>query len=460
MRSPGAVLVVDDEAGVRQSVVDILEQVNIDAKQAADGAAALQLLNQRPFDVVLTDLVMPGMTGMELLEKIHQQWEDVPVIMMTAHGTVPLAVEAIKNGAFDFLQKGAFERDGLLRTVRKALDAAAAAKRPPNTLAALPEGGPFGESPKMVEVKQRLAKVAPTNASVLLLGENGTGKEVAARWIRELSPRKSAPFIAVNCAAIPENLFEDELFGHVKGAFTGADTDKPGRFEVADKGTLFLDEVGELPLSVQSKLLRVLQEREVERVGSTNKPIKVDVRVISATNRDIHKMVADGTFREDLLPRLCVVDVTMPPLRERGADITALAQRFAGELAKANNRPKFRFMPDALNLLLAQPWPGNVRELHNFVERMVVLAGNDDVGAADVQSELSQSGGGRSAAPMMPAVGGALQSGVQQAERDMIIASIKHCRGNKTLAAKMLQVSRRTLYNKIAELKITDDELR
>ncbi|MFT3838614.1 MAG: sigma-54 dependent transcriptional regulator [Myxococcaceae bacterium] len=457
MASLGTVLVVDDEPRLRQAVVDILGQVTIDALQAGDATEALKLLRTRPVDVVLTDLRMPGqMDGMELLKQVHTEWEDVPIIMMTAHGTVSLAVDAMKNGAFDFLEKG-FERDGLLHTVRKALDVANAAKRPPNTLPAPPDGGPFGESPKMVEVKQRLAKVAPTTASVLLLGENGTGKEVAARWLHQLSPRKSASFIAVNCAAIPENLFEGELFGHMKGAFTGADSDKPGRFEVADKGTLFLDEVGELPLSVQAKLLRALQEREIERLGST-KPIKVDVRVISATNRDLNEMVEKGTFRKDLLPRLCVVDVVMPPLRERGPDITALARRFAQDLAATNNRPKFRFLPDALELLQAQPWPGNVRELHNFVERMVVLAPADDVNATEVQKELSTGTVGSKGQAVAGAVGGALQSGVQQTEREMIVAAIKHCRGNKTLAAKMLQISRRTLYNKLAELGIRDDE--
>jgi len=295
-----------------------------------------------------------------------------------------------------------------------------------------------------------LSRVAPQTATVLLRGENGTGKEVAARWVHELSPRKAGPFVAIHCAALPDTLLESELFGYEKGAFTGANGRKAGRVELADKGTLFLDEIGDVPMLTQVKLLRLIQEREFERLGG-GPPVKIDVRIIAATHRPLEDMVRENKFREDLYFRLNVVPIVMPPLRDRGGDVAALAQRFATAMGKANSRPGFRLGASALATLTAQRWPGNVRELQNFVERLAVLAPNDEVSGEDVERELAR-GSLSTAAPEVATSD--LGTRRALAEKDALIEALKRSNNNRTLAARILGISRRTLYNKLAELGI------
>ncbi len=440
--SLGTVLVVDDDEAVRMPMVAQLGQAKVEALEATDGVKALEVLASHPVDVVVTDLRMPGMDGMQLLERIARDWPEVPVIMITAHGTVEAAVEAMKKGAADFLLKNG-DRDELFFVVRKALEKA---RRSTQATAPVSQGGLWGDSPAMAEVRATLAKVAPQTATVLLRGENGTGKEVAARWVHQQSPRKAGPFVPIHCAALPDTLIESELFGYEKGAFTGAVARKPGRVELANGGTLFLDEIGDVPKQTQVKLLRLIQEKKIERLGGTGQPIDVDVRIIAATHRPLEEMVKQGEFREDLFFRLSVVPVVMPPLRDRAGDVAVLAQRFAETLGKANNRPGFRLGPEALALLAAQKWPGNVRELQNFVERLVVMAETDAVGAADVQRELGRGNLGQAAAP----VGSDLESRRAQVEKEALVEALQRSNNNRTLAARILGVSRRTLYNMLA----------
>ena len=450
-----AVLVVDDDEAIGKVLVALLRQRGLDAAHVASAEEALAALETRPYDVVLSDIRMPGMDGMDLLDRVSGHFPGLPMILLTAHGSVALAVSAMKRGAADFVQKP-FDKDEIGFVVEKALASSRRVRAgvPPPPVG--PDRSFVGESPAVKDVFATIRKVAPTNATVLVRGETGTGKELVARALHETSPRKGEAFVSVHCAALPETLLESELFGHERGAFTGAAQRKPGRIELAHKGTLFLDEIGEVPRSVQVKLLRVIQERELERVGGTQ-TIRVDVRIIAATHRDLEAMVAAGEFREDLFYRLAVVPITIPPLRERGAqDVARLARHFVADFAKNNAQPVLRVDDDAVARLAEQAWPGNVRQLQNFIERLVVLAEGDAIRLADVERELTRVPGvavkARAEASAEPDTGGrSLDTQRRETEREALMKALAHAGNNRTRAARLLEVSRRTLYNKLKE---------
>ena len=441
MTRRASVLTVDDDAAMGKVLGALLAQGGLEPHHVREGTEALAALESRPFDLVVTDLRMPGMDGMALLAQLVARWPDVPVIMLTAHGTVPLAVEAMRAGAADFVLKP-FDREELLFVIRKVLAGAErhadAVPAPATTTHEL-----IGESAAMREVHTLIARVAPGVATVLVLGESGTGKELVARALHDGSARRSKPFVKLNCGSLPDALLESELFGYEKGAFTGAVTRKPGRVELAHEGTLFLDEIGDITPHMQVKLLRVLQEREIERLGGTT-TIKVDVRFIAATHRDLAKMVESGQFREDLYYRLNVVPLHLPPLRSRPEDIEPLALRFAAMHAKSNGK-RIELGASAIALLAREPWPGNVRQLQNFVERLVVLSDGPTIEARDIQREL---------APRPGAVtekSATLDTARRETEKETIRNALARAAGNRTVAARILGVSRRALYYKLEE---------
>lgn len=368
-------LVVDDEPSIRRILQVAFDKAGYNTFIAEDAHMALKMAAQENIQLVLTDVTMPGMNGYELLRELRGNKPNLPVVIMTAYGTIPQAVQAIRDGAFEYVTKP-FDLDALKRIVANALADTTPAKKskPSGASAKLSDEEPFlAFSPQMKEVAGLVRQVADTRATVMIGGESGSGKEIVARALHKLSGRAKKPFVAVSCAAIPESLMEAELFGHEKGAFTGAQAAKVGRFEAAHNGTLFLDEIGEVPMSIQVKLLRVLQEREFERLGAS-KPTKVDVRLITATNRNLNEMVEAGTFRLDLLYRLQVVEIVVPPLRERPEDILPLARLFLGRFAEDNGQEPLSIDEVAEQRLLAYRWPGNVRELENTMERATVLA--------------------------------------------------------------------------------------
>jgi two-component system response regulator AtoC len=430
------VLVVDDDPAVAQVLLLLLRQGGFEAQHAETGEVALARLAREPVDVVLSDVRMPGMDGLALLREVRRRWPDVPVVMLTAHGTVAVAVEAMKAGAADFILKP-FDREEVLYALKKAV-----AARPRAESAT---GGLVGGSPAMRATLERLGKAAQGASTVLIRGESGTGKELAARHLHDLGPRKAGPFVAVHCAALPEALLESELFGYEKGAFTGATQRKPGRIELAGGGTLFLDEIGDVPLAVQVKLLRVIQERRFERLGGVQS-VTVDVRFVAATHRDLEAMVAAGQFREDLLFRLNVVPVRLPSLRERPEDIEPLARAFCARFTESDGRPPIELTPGAIEALAAFSWPGNVRQLHNVLERLIVLADGPTLDGAEVARELGE--GAR-------VTGATLDGKRRDAERGALLDALRRCGDNRTLAARVLGVSRRTLYNKLREHGLT-----
>lgn len=375
------ILIIDDEAPIRRVLRDILENENYQVDDASTGMDALQLIKDHDFDAVFCDIKMPEMDGIETLEAIRKE-SDVPVIMLSGHGTIETAVEAIKKGAFDFIPKPP-DLNRLLITLRNALDKKnLATENKVLKKAVRLQSQMIGESAPMMEVKDMIEKVAPTNARVLITGENGTGKELVARQLHELSPRCKGPFIEVNCAAIPSELIESQLFGHEKGAFTSAIKQRKGDFELADSGTLFLDEIGDMSLSAQAKVLRALQENKIVRVGG-EKEIPVNVRILAATNKNLKEEIEKGNFREDLYHRLSVIVIQVPPLRERKDDIPLLVENFVERIAQDMGKAAPEFEPEAIEALQHYQWTGNIRELHNIVERLVILCGDtitkDDV---------------------------------------------------------------------------------
>jgi two-component system, NtrC family, response regulator AtoC len=436
------ILIVDDEAGIREFLADALADDGHDTVSAADGMQALQQLHERAFDLMITDLRMPGaLDGVDLLRKAKADLPELEVIVLTAHGTVESAVDAMKLGAFDFLQKPLSGPAELRMLVSRALERrrllslhdAVARQDPP-----LPPLS-YGD-PAMVPALRGIDKVAPTNATVLLLGESGTGKEVAARTIHRRSRRAAGPFVALNCAAISENLMESEIFGHEKGAFTGATAARRGRLELADGGTMFLDEIAELKPELQAKLLRVLQERRFERVGGT-RTMEVDVRWIAATNRDLLAMTRSGAFREDLYHRLAVFPIELPPLRHRPRDIAPLAETLLARIGADLGRPPLRLDADALQRIQAAPWTGNVRELANTLERAAILADGDVIRGSDLQLTAHDR------PEQQPLT-------MTELERDAIQRTLAEVGGNRRLAAERLGIGVRTLYEKLKRYDI------
>jgi two-component system response regulator FlrC len=432
-------LVVDDEEDIRSFIAEALEGEDLQVTRARDGQEAAELSLRQSFHLVITDLTMPRMDGMTLVRKLRVETPETEVIVLTAHGTVATAVEAMKLGAFDYLQKPLSGPDELRLLVRRALETRALREESDRNRRARPSAaGLVAADPQMLAVIEQIRKVAATNASVLLLGESGTGKEVAARAVHEGSPRRAGPFVAVNCAAITESLLESEIFGHEKGAFTGATEARRGRFELADGGTLFLDEVAELAPGLQSKLLRVLEERRFERVGGS-RVISVDVRLIAATNRDLTAEMAAGRFRTDLYHRLAVFPVRLPPLRERKRDVVPLAEHLLLRIGEDLGRRGLSLSSAAKAALLTRDWPGNVRELRNVLERAAILAEGTELSGEHLGAPV--------ATPAAPASGGSLRD----SERAAIAAALAATGGHRKQAAERLGIGERTLYDKIKE---------
>lgn len=368
------ILIIDDERSIRNALKDVLEFEGYVIELAEDGLKGLEMIKSTKYDMIFCDIKMPQMDGVEVLSKIKEEVPDQTVVMISGHGTVDTAVECIKKGAFDFIEKP-LDLNRLLVCVRNGLDHKSLVQETKVLKKKVAQKMKMvGESPAMLHLRDVISRVAPTDARVLITGENGTGKEVVARTLFEMSNRSSAPYVEVNCAAIPSELIESELFGHEKGAFTSAIKQRIGKFEQADGGTIFLDEVGDMSLSAQTKVLRVLQEKELTRVGS-DKSIKVDVRVFAATNKDLKKEIENGNFREDLYHRLSVIPIHVPPLRERLEDIPLLVDHFCKMICEEQGIPVKEFEPDAVDALKQFSWSGNIRELRNVVERVIILCG-------------------------------------------------------------------------------------
>jgi len=443
------ILVVDDDAGHRGMLLTLLADWGYRLEGAQDGETAVALCRSQLFDIVLMDVRMTGISGLEALQEIKVRQPDLPIVIMTAHSDVKTAVESIKSGAYDYLTKP-LDFDDLRLALARALDHAALRhenKALQETLAAsLDTGGMICRSPAMQEVMRSLTAIAPSEATVLITGESGTGKELIAKAIHNNSPRRKGPFVAVNCAALTESLLESELFGHERGAFTGAEGRRKGRFQSADKGTIFLDEIGEISAAMQSRLLRVLQEREIQPVGS-DQTIKIDVRILGATHRDLARDVEQGRFRRDLFYRLNVVALHLPPLRERPEDIPLLAGYFLQKFAQKNRKQVKSFTPAAMRQLHAHSWPGNVRELENAVERAVVLLAGEYVEERDLPPALAPGQAERAASDGIPA-GITLEA----MERRTIMAALETANGNKSEAARRLGITRKTLHAKLRKM--------
>lgn len=441
------ILIVDDDASHRTMLNAVLTSAGYRIQEADDGDTACSLVEKNFFDLVLMDLRMKRMDGDVAQRKMARINPDIPVIIMTAYGSVRSAVEALKSGAENYLTKP-IDIDELKILVRKTLRLHKLEAENISLKEQLGKkfdlGNIIGSSPAMGELMETLALVAPSEATVLIQGESGTGKELVANAIHLNSPRKTKPFIKVNCAALPETLLENELFGHVKGAFTGATGPQKGRFQLADQGTLFLDEIAEMTFATQAKILRVLQEREFEPVGGT-RSVRVDTRIISATNRNLEEEIASDRFREDLYYRLNVVTITVPPLRDRLSDIPLLADHFLKHYAAKNRRAFKGFQPRAMDLLMRYAWPGNVRELENVIERAVIMAMGERIGPAHFPSAIdAQDSSKTNQSPILPS-GRSLKA----VEKDMILKTLDDMAGNRTQAAKILGISRRTLQLKL-----------
>jgi nitrogen regulation protein NR(I) len=472
------ILIADDEPNMRRVLTAQLERDGYDVQSVEDGEKAKDALEEHHFDVIISDLRMPKIDGMTLLKHIAQTHPNLPVIMITAHGTVDTAVEALKLGAYDFVTKP-FDKNELRNVVAKAARTAELSDR--DVVLDADERGRYdiiGQSPGMKKVYSVIEKVADTPSTVLITGESGTGKELIARALHENSSRKDKPFIRVNCAAIPQELIESELFGYEKGAFTGAVTSKPGRFELANEGTLFLDEIGEIGVNMQVKLLRALQEQEFERVGGI-KTISVDVRLVTATNRDLAADITEGRFREDLYYRLNVVHLHLPPLRERTEDVPLLIEHFLGRFNERLNKDVRTVSEEALAKLRAYPWRGNIRELENVVERCVLFADGEQIETDDLPPEV-QSGTQTITRPKrrsseaeetLPGIGDQVpptQEGVglketvremtSKIERELIVRALEQTGSNVTRTARLLKISRKSLQTKMKELGLREEK--
>jgi DNA-binding NtrC family response regulator len=441
------ILVVEDEEKLRRVIELQLASAGFEVDQAGSAEEGLRLADRA--DLILTDLRLPGMDGLELIRAIRRQNASTPIIVITAFGTVESAVEAMKAGAFDFLPKP-FSMDHLMAVVHKALEVRLLRdenrKLREEVVRRYSFDNIIGRSPAMQEIFATIERVAPTRATVLIAGESGTGKDLIARAIHYHSPRRDRPFVKINCTAIPENLMESELFGYEKGAFTGAVTSKPGRFELADTGTVFLDEIGDVPPNIQVKLLRVLQEREFERLGS-NRTRQIDVRVIAATNADLRAALEHGAFREDLYYRLNVVPINVPPLRERKEDIPALVEHFIRKYAAEFSSPVKGISEEALEVLRRYHWPGNVRELENVIERSLVLCSGEILEAADIKLDIASRNSRSSDEPLLPP-----GMTLEEHERELIRKALEKAKGNKSQAARLLGLSRNALRYRLSQM--------
>ena len=506
MSEHARILVADDELNLRRVLVAMLRRDGHDVVQATDGDEAIERLGQ-DIDVVITDLRMPKTDGMGVLRTANRTHPHVPVIMITAYGSVGQAVEAIKAGAFDYVEKP-FEQDAIRAIVRKAIGQAMANRSAPrstlypaaetqelpaddDTTVSRGRYGLVGDSAEMHSIFDIIGKVADTPSTVLITGESGTGKELVAKALHENSSRKDQPFIKINCAAIPKNLMESELFGYEKGAFTGATHSKPGRFELADGGTLFLDEIGEIPVEMQVKLLRAIQESEFERVGGL-KTLKVDVRLITATNRDLEQEIARGNFREDLYYRLNVVPLLVPPLRRRKGDIPLLVRHVIRKFNERLKKNVTGIADDALAALESHPWPGNIRELENVVERTILFGAGGRIERSELPDEMTGGGNGGAIPVVSPAHGSSphatgsggistdgpiddddditselsgdtslkdiVRAETSRVERELIVKALDETGGNVTQAAKLLKISRKSLQMKMKEFGLRDRE--
>jgi DNA-binding NtrC family response regulator len=459
------ILIIDDDESIRDLLGTFLKEQGFDVVTAVDGKAGLDVLRQERFDLFLVDLIMPVMGGLDLLKEVSNLKIDIPSIVITAFATVNTAVEAIKLGAFDYITKP-FSLDELLIVINRCLNVSKLKIENETLKRQLKHKFDFGEiigsSPKMQRIYELIKKIADTDSTVFIHGESGTGKELIAKVIHYNSMRSQKAFVPLNCAAIPKDLLESELFGHEKGAFTGAINTRIGRFELANNGTIFLDEIGELHPSLQVKLLRVIQEREFERVGST-KTLKVDVRILAATNRDLKKAITNGEFREDLYYRLNVIPLEIPPLRERKEDIEILMEHFIHKFSKKKKKETIRISTDAMDCLKNYHWPGNVRELQNMIERLVILS-DGVVRADDLPERFQLKKGEQGISPeeakealskasieglMLPESGIDLNEVMDKLERDLILQAIKRTGGVKSKAAALLGLNRTTLIEKM-----------
>jgi DNA-binding NtrC family response regulator len=448
------ILIVEDEAKMRRLLELNLGEDGFTTLSAEDAEAGLKLLRENTVDLVVTDLKLPGMNGLEFLQAIKRQNAALPVVVMTAFGTVETAVEAMKAGASDYVLKP-FSLSEMRMVIRKELDVRNLREENRSLREALGKRyehpNVIARSVKMQEVLATVERVAPTNSTVLLGGESGVGKDLIARAIHEKSKRASGPFIKINSTAIPENLLESELFGYEKGAFTGANASKPGKFELADKGTLFLDEIGDVPPAIQVKLLRVLQEREFERLGGT-RTVKVDVRLIAATNRDLREALEQGTFREDLYYRLNVVPIDIAPLRQRKEDIPDLVNLFISRFAGDSGKPVKSISPEAMQILVNYHWPGNVRELQNIIERACALAKGTVLEASDIHLDVRPSKAANGASGFLPE-----GMTLEHWEDEMIQEALRRANGNKSQAARLLGLSRNALRYRLSKIGIADE---
>ncbi len=445
MKKSASVLIVEDDEKMRDLLRKIIAREGYQVEEAANGNAALTLIEKNVYDIVLSDVKMPGLDGIELLKKIKKISARTYVVIMTAFGTIDSAVESMKHGAYDYISKP-FKLDEIQILIQKIIEERALRQEVDHLRKEVRRRYHFnkiiGKSKEMQEVFDLIEKISIGKSTILIHGKSGTGKELVAKAIHYNSPRKNKPFVPVNCSAIPETLLESELFGHIRGAFTGAVATRTGLFEEADGGTLFLDEVGELAPAIQVKLLRVLQEREIKPVGGTESK-KIDIRLITATNQDLHEMVKEGTFREDLYYRLNVIPIHLPPLKIRTEDIPLLVRHFLARFGKENLRPEITISREALQPLMNYSWPGNVRELENIMERAVILCKDNEVTLNDLPPHLVQESAENLRDPDL------LHLSLQEVEMAHIKRVLESVGGHKMKAAEILQIDRRTLYRKL-----------
>lgn len=454
MSSKATILITDDEQSIRNALKEILEFEDYNTLEAENGEQALDVVKKENIDLVMLDIKMKGMDGVEVLGKIKEIKPELPVIMISGHGTIKIAVEATKDGAFDFLEKPP-DLNRLLTSIRNALQSSELVRENKQIRKELHGSTEIiGKSPGIEKVKKLIDKVAASNSRVLVTGENGTGKELVARAIHERSQRSARKFVDVNCAAIPSDLLESELFGHEKGAFTGASSQRTGKFEQADGGTLFLDEIGDMSLDAQAKVLRALQEHQITRVGGTER-INVDVRVLSATNQDLQEQIENGEFREDLFHRLNVIPIHLPPLRERKDDISLLAKWFLEQLSEREIIFSGKcFSDDALGMLEQQPWSGNIRELQNVVERLALLSTGDEITVEDVEQLVIQKKKPKSVLNDLLDQTDCFHEYKEEAERLFLLRKLEKYDWNVSATAEAINIQRSHIYNKMKKYDI------